>query len=1114
MSATAGKRPEHFGLKGLPKGIYFSSIEQAERQDSLLGQLHHMRRAFEAMQLDGILCVDDRPTVYFRDFKAPLTRHQANSLHKQCWNQGVAPILILQDPVQVHIFSGLIRPSNEETAPPDQHEAFVEALNRTADTLEAHQLVQNIASGHYYRENKSKFFDSTRTVDQFLVKMLGDVCDHLNKSGSPDSIRHIHAFLGRLIFACYLVDRGIIRLADYSFIARKDVEKVPDLFERYTPSESLSILFDRLFPALKREFNGSTFDTDLSDERRLIRETEIDVLKRFFRGEELDSAQKSLGFWAFDFSFIPVETISAIYEKFLDREDSKDKEIKGAFYTPRHLAEMVVSEALEGWGELLKRRFLDPCCGSGIFLVILFKRLAEEWDLHNRNVSVGEKIEGLLDIFQHLRGIDVNETACRITCFSLYIAFLDQFDPPTLRALKEEAGLGSRKPLLPPLLAYKKDAYCIPDTAVIFEGNFFDAKVPLERNFDLVIGNPPWVSRQAAGESVTSWIESDENPGGSSLGKGVTQRKRTLLPQDQIALAFLWKTPTHLTSDGRGCLVLPSQILLNQTDDFQLGWFSRYSATRLLHLADFRRFLFENATRPCFILRFSAKKPQESAIIEYAVPKVMRLEPRSGLIPACADDRKFIRLDDLLEAAKEGKAALVWKTRLWGTHRDLKLISALLTYPKIGEHAGEPGESSRFRKGKGFQPWYQAGHDNALETYGDPKPLPGKLSDPSVGEMTASVQLFGLKRDAQQLQKVLAACRYSGKSDEVPEQNLKASSKGFRRSPNAKLYQAPVVLVSKGFGNVAFFDFNVIFKDPITGISGNSDDKQVLLLLAAYLRSKLAWYLVFHTAGSLGAEREEVRLHELLRLPFPLPDSEQAVPQAWNIVRSVAAEVQKVREAVELGYTDEASGQVLLRDKSVEEYRIDLVERLQRKLEPLIHRYFGVTSDDAAVIEDTYDIYSASATPSSPSANVKTLQRTSEINRQQFSECLCRMLNHWAVFGQPANTQPKRYFVAEHGILPRNGLCIVMLRRTAKDTPPKETKDISKLEDALARIALASRNVSGPFDYLRSIIHATPDVIYILKPDLLGQWTRTAALNAAEGIFGAITTSNRDHSRG
>ena len=76
---------------------------------------------------------------------------------------------------------------------------------------------------------------------------------------------------------------------------------------------------------------------------------------------------------------IPIETISAIYQDFLSTEDEESQRRSGAFYTPRFLAEMVIDVALGENDDSLKWSFLDPACGSGIFLVILFNRLTNHW---------------------------------------------------------------------------------------------------------------------------------------------------------------------------------------------------------------------------------------------------------------------------------------------------------------------------------------------------------------------------------------------------------------------------------------------------------------------------------------------------------------------------------------------------------------------------------------------------------------------------------------------------------------------------------------------------------------------------------------------------------------
>lgn len=49
----------------------------------------------------------------------------------------------------------------------------------------------------------------------------------------------------------------------------------------------------------------------------------------------------------FDFTYIPIELISSIYEEFLHTENNQDIISKdGAFYTPQCLAEFVLNEAL------------------------------------------------------------------------------------------------------------------------------------------------------------------------------------------------------------------------------------------------------------------------------------------------------------------------------------------------------------------------------------------------------------------------------------------------------------------------------------------------------------------------------------------------------------------------------------------------------------------------------------------------------------------------------------------------------------------------------------------------------------------------------------------------
>ena len=65
--------------------------------------------------------------------------------------------------------------------------------------------------------------------------------------------------------------------------------------------------------------------------------------------------------------------------------------------------------------------------------------MAEEWRAKNPNRKSNTRWRELVNILQNdLFGIDKNETACRITCFSLYLALLDQFAPFDITELSKE----------------------------------------------------------------------------------------------------------------------------------------------------------------------------------------------------------------------------------------------------------------------------------------------------------------------------------------------------------------------------------------------------------------------------------------------------------------------------------------------------------------------------------------------------------------------------------------------------------------------------------------------------------------------------------------------------
>jgi len=1046
-----------------PRGFrYYRSKRQLLQSPEIYAYQHMLLRAWEEMHLSGVLTLNGIPTVYLRDEAKPITAEFAAAAQLQFWNQGIATILLLRDPQHVRVYSSMMRPTSPATATDlDMERCLVEKLDLTVLTSWAERFYIQIGNGHYYAGAHVAKFDPAEGVDAYLLDNLAAVRDELVRGGLDT--RLAHAFLGRLLFTCYLCDRGIIELSNY--FKGKSWQHLHELLEAF--EDPGPALYQTLFPALKRDFNGSMFDDELADESGRIQSAHFRVIRRFLLGDDIarGHGQRSLGFWAYDFKFIPVETISAIYENFLEKEDGKGKRDSGAFYTPRFLAEMAVDLALESapapYSETC--RFIDPACGSGIFLVLLFNRLAAEWRAAlNGDPSPQARAEALLDRLDRLCGVDKNPTACRIACFSLYLAFLDQFDPPDVRAYKLHTG---KK--LPNILHLQGKRQ--PDHAVVREADFFGVAPKWQGQFDLVVGNPPWA------------------------GRGTKQ----------VAQQFMDKTPGLLKDTGRACLLLPSKVFLNQTDVFQAQWLRRVTLERVIQLADYSFILFKEALCPCSIAVFTPKKPDEATHeIEYVTPKVSRADLRDGVITVSPRDRKWIPLRLLLAAAEQRVAGVAWKSNLWGTPRDLKFLDYLFSLPRLNELAGSVSEwrkgRCRWRCGVGFQP--------ITGKIKKPKPLRWNLRD----RVVSPDSIAGLPAFPEVL------------SDELGPY---LSRRGYpldqlRREPTEEIFTPPLVLWNNGFTDSAFFGYAVRYQDALCSVSGLASDSDYLMFLACFLRSPLARYFVFHTAANPGVERDKVHKNEALRLPFFLPDSEAARPNAPVTIRKAAARMRRFVE--EMG----ESAEILLKKPKEPEFRLrssdddeeyeatkardawlkqqrDKAEEFQFGLNSLIYEYFGINEQERALVEDTVEVFDRSATPGSLEAarKIPTLQPVDAAGLEPYATMLVNALNGWATGG--IRVCAAGSVATELGV----GLVELSQTRSAKEF---RIRDLSRpLATALQRLQEANIERAGHLEFSRSGLIFDGSRIYLLKPALRGEWTRTAALNDAVELSAHIAGARR-----
>lgn len=1025
-----------FGLEDRKPPHFFTSVDELDREAGKVSHSHAMRLAFEQLHIDGVLYQNRSPVIYFRQVKK-INAAEVITLHRSFWNQGIAPILVIITPDEVHVYSGLIPPENTHTET-GQTPGFVETLNRIQDQLRSFLL--SVESGEYFHVHR-RSFDPHKRVDRNLLRNLDATRQKLSHVPAAQlEPQALDALLCRLVFACYLFDRGIVDQDYLKALRIHNAAHLKDILAKQPRTAAKADLY-ALFTQLGNDFNGDLFTADLGVESRQIKGAHLDIIDDFFHGTNVQTGQMS--FWPYDFSFIPIETISAIYEHFLKAAGEEQKKKAGAFYTPRFLAEFVLDVALEGVTSLLDKRFLDPACGSGIFLVGLFNRLAEEWKLKNPGARYDRRAKGLMDILRtNLHGVDSNRSACQITAFSLYLAFLDQLSPPDIQKL---LGKWDR---LPYLISVPGETESNQPGGTIRCADFFTEAVNFPLKDHVIVGNPPWgpVKKNIPATAAEIWCADRDLEH----------------PNREKSIPFIWKAPTHLADRGKVCFILPHGTLFNHNNTairFQKSLFRANAVDRVINLTDYQFFLFEESQAPALVIRYSKEKPVDSAHrIDYWAPKTDWTVTQAEIMSILPQDRSRITVREVLDDLKGDDAPLIWKERFWATPRDWRLLDRLSLMSRLRDIVGQPGrsEAKQWLIAEGFQPFGKNDPPTSRKTLQLPTATFIEASHPGIN-------LFILPGDCKTLS-----------SKQIDTRRL---------IRNTSIFEAPHILVTKGFSRVAFADFDASFRHALRGIHGPKSDRNLLIFLAAYLRSDLARFFIFHTSSNWGVSRAEVHVEELLRLPFPLPEDTHDPKRSQSIVHEVAAAVMKAVEEASSVFAD----------------REEIVCRTQESVGKLIDEYFDIDEIERMLITDTSKIIIPSIRPSRGKTDVPTIKQSSTDLRAAYTSLLCERLNGWA-------TQEYRVHgmtVADSAI----GIGMVVLEKIRRgDRPTQLFSTDGAMLKAIDNLQQTAAKGHGSFEIVRGLKVFHKNFLYITKP--LGQrfWTKTAALNDADEIAATILT--------
>lgn len=618
------------GEQNLPDPLLAFNLETARHLEATA--------VYFRLQLNGSY----RPQVYLFDLTDKNFNEEDNSIatiQTNLWSSGEVPLACFFFNTEIKIVD-----CTKHVTKKFRPEYLISNLNLAgkAHDLFNEQFAVKIKTGLFWeQEELRKKFKFQNSAYDTLIKNIRNVSKELKRTHS-DSATLINKVIVQAILVKYLEERidssGNKLLSEKYFKKYNDASTFDEVLRK---GKFVDLLID-----LNKDFNGNLF-TWSEEEQSELQSLNLNILGDFLSTDKTDIGSQQAEFdynlRYFEFKYIPVELISRLYEEFL----GEDKQEKGLFYTPSHLAKLLVDECipLKKFGELNLTDFkvLDPACGSGIFLVVIFKRLVQIWRLQNEMNH--PDIQDLKFLLKNIYGVDKEQQAIKLASFSLSLALCNELNPvKIINELRFDD-------------LTEQNLIC---------SDFFQCESLRNKKFDLVIGNPPF-KRGALSNYTNKWQFENRN---------------VTIPQGQIALKFLAESFSYLKENGLSCLIIKSSgLLYNSTsNDYKRALFSNYNVVQIFDFTALARnkSLWDNgadvASAAVFVRN---EKPDFSK-------NLLHLTFRRTIATI---ERIFFEIDDydfhFINKQTAISNEFVWKNNLLGGGRIRNLVEKVQILPKL-----------------------------------------------------------------------------------------------------------------------------------------------------------------------------------------------------------------------------------------------------------------------------------------------------------------------------------------------------------------------------------------------------------------------------------------------
>lgn len=779
----------------------------------------------------------------------------ANRVHRLVWNQDIVPFLLVYTPEGVLLYSGFQHGQAKNGTTTGLLEPLRD-FNKLDDLIEDFHAT-TIDSGELWRRRGTQIRPDAR-VYWSLLKNLKQLEQRLLSLYQVEKFI-IHRLMGKYVYLHYLKDR--------EFLSRRRLDEWKidpgTVYGRNATVKGLQAVCEKLDEFL----NGRVFPLKFRG-NRAPNEIHIQRVAGAFAGDEFtgEDWQFHLPFTAYDFSYIPIETLSMIYEQFLhlpdDEEDDGPSEGRkaGAYYTPIPVVNFMLAELEERRPLHRGISVFDPSCGSGAFLVQCYRRLIEQTFPTSRKKPTPTQLSQLLR--QHIFGIDLDDDACSVAEFSLYLTLLDYVEPGDL--------IDHPRFRLP----------CLRNKNVFNRDFFASQPFGQKRRFHWIVGNPPWKKLDTANlderdKPAIKWMRehSHDRPVGNYA----------------VAQSFAWRCREFLHPRGECALLLPAMTLFEDPSlAFRKAFFRAHRVHSVANFSNLAEVLFARRSRvPAAAIFFGTREaktqPDDLELTTVFSPLVANQEPTRPVDSRVRNEiwSLVVNADEVRELPYcdlSSGSGLPWKLATWGSILDEALLQRLgRKWQRLEDYEAYWNRTKR---------QFQRHGETGVFGIGEGPEL--KLQQAS--GCVAVRELHGKPiLDVEMLKRARRIFSFKNLSLPINERRFLNTRHGWKGVP---LSRPPHVMVSAARNYAVFSDDYLVFKNRQIGIVHVDDNRTLLKALALYLSSDFAYYHQFFTTTELGVKRDRATLEALRQIPMPLLDLRTADLRRWEQLHDRLAQTQ------------------------------------------------------------------------------------------------------------------------------------------------------------------------------------------------------------------------------